>query len=166
METNSSSDLFEQQTRPAGSLNTLTTLTFIGCGISYLGTIYNFLKSSNYESELAKIEDMRDKMDSGSLGAKVLQGSIDMIQKTHEYRYILARSGILFTTLCLVGAMQMRQLKKSGYPLYVVGELAPFVLFFALVGGSLLSNLSIALSALVGVVFVTLYTTQRKYLVK
>ena len=164
MDANTSNDLFEQQVQPRGSLNTLTTLTYIGCALGYISSIYSFFKASNYESEIAKLQDMGDR--SGSpLSSKMIEESIQMIQKGHEYRYIILVSGLLFTTLCLTGAMQMRQLKKSGFPLYLVGELAPFIISIALIGFSLLGSIAIGFSALIALIFVILYSTQRKYLV-
>ncbi len=165
--TNQTNDLFDQQqpkTLP-GMLNVLTILTFIGCGIAYIGTIISFFSAANYEKQVADMEDMQDKMGDSELASRMMQGSMEMLQKTYEYRYILLLSGILFTTLCLVGALQMRKLKKSGYTLYLIGELAPVILTAALIGFSLTGGIMILFSAIFAILFVILYTTQRKYLV-
>ena len=114
---------------------------------------------------MAEMEEMQDKVGDNELATKMMEGSIEMLHKTHDYRYILLLSGILFTTLCLIGALQMRKLKKSGYTLYVVGELTPLILSAVLLGFSFLGSITIAISALFAIVFVILYSTQRKYLV-
>ncbi|HVG15589.1 MAG TPA: hypothetical protein VM935_11530 [Chitinophagaceae bacterium] len=165
--TNQNTDLFDQQTKELpGMLNVLTILTFIGCGLSYLSLLYGFYTSSNYEQEVAKLEEMQDKMGGDNeMAAEMMQGSLQMMEKAHEYRYILLLSGLLFTTLCLVGAMQMRKLKKSGYVLYTIGELAPLIITAALLGFSLMGGMTLAVSGIFALVFVILYTTQRKYLI-
>ncbi len=159
-------DLFDQQTKGLpGMLNVLTILTFIGCGISYISTIWGFFDSSNIEKKRAELESVQDSMGDNEMANNVVQGSLDIMQKSYDNRYILLISGLLFTTLCLLGAMQMRKLKKSGYLLYVIGELAPIVITAALIGFSLVGGIAVAFGAIVAIIFVILYTTQRKYLV-
>jgi hypothetical protein len=162
-----STDLFDQQQPKGlpGMLNVLTILTFIGCGIAYISSIISFFSASNYEKNMAEMEEMQDKMGDNELANSMMQGSVDMMQKTYDYRYIILLSGLLFTTLCLIGALQMRKLKKSGYSLYVIGEIAPIVIMGALIGFSLVGGITILMSLVFAVVFVILYTTQRKYLV-
>ena len=159
-------DLFDQQVKGLpGMLNVLTILTFIGCGIAYLSAIYTFVTANNYEKQMAEYQDLQDQMGDEGVGAQMMQGSMEMLQKTHEYRYIIVISTILFTTLCLIGAMQMRKLKKSGFMLYTIGELAPLVITAALIGFSLTGGIAILFSAIFAIIFVVLYATQRKYLV-
>jgi hypothetical protein len=162
---NQTTDLFDRPRTLPSTLNVLTILTFVGCGIAYLGAIYGFFKASNYENELARMEEMQDKMSDNKFTASMLEGSLDMLRKSHEYRYVLLASGLIFTTLCLIGALQMRKLKKSGYTLYVVGELAPLVLSAVLIGFSFFGGITIAFSAIFAILFVILYGTQRKYMV-
>lgn len=161
-----SADLFpEQKKELPGMLNVLTILTFIGCGLSYLSSIWGYIDSSNYEKNKAEMERLLDEAGDSSMAGKMLEGSLQIMEKTYEYRYILLLSGLLFTTLCLIGAMQMRKLKKSGYTLYLIGELVPLAIFAALVGFSLAGGIMLILSAVVAIIFVILYTTQRKHLV-
>lgn len=162
-----STDLFDQQQPKGlpGMLNVLTILTFIGCGIAYISSMISFFSASNYEKDMAEMEELQDNMGDNELGNSVMQGAVDMMQKSYDYRYIILLSGLLFTTLCLIGALQMRKLKKSGYTLYVIGEIAPIVIMGALIGFSFVGGLTIIMSLVFAVVFVILYTTQRKYLV-
>jgi hypothetical protein len=164
--TTRSTDLFPQQKKELpGMLNVLTILTFIGCALSYLGAIWGYIDSSNYEEKRAETEKLLDEAGENQMVAKMLEGSLDIMQRSHEHRYILLLSGLLFTTLCLIGAMQMRKLKKSGYTLYLIGELVPIIIFAALVGFSIAGGIMIIFSAVIALVFVILYTTQRKHLV-
>src|SRR5687768_17410015 len=138
-------DLFDQQQPKGlpGMLNVLTILTFIGCGIAYISSIISFFSAANYEKSMAEMEEMQDKMGDNELANSMMQGSVEMMQKTYDYRYIILLSSLLFTTLCLIGALQMRKLKKSGYTLYVIGEIAPIVIMGALIGFSLVGGITI-----------------------
>ena len=142
----------------------LTFLTFIGCGLSYIGLLLNIFRWGNYEADLAEAERLQEQMGDGAFG-KIFQGSVEIIQKSHEYRYLLLAAGLIFTTMCLIGAIQMRRLKKSGYTIYVMGELAPLLVNGVLLGFSFFTGFPIAVTALIAILFVVLYTTQRKYLI-
>jgi hypothetical protein len=161
-----SNDLFEPQRRGLpGTLNVLTILTFIGCGFAYLMGIYSLYDSSNYDKKMAEFEKAQEQIGDSEMANEMLQSSIDIFQKTYDYRYIIFISTILFTTLCLIGALQMRKLKKSGFTLYSIGELAPLVISAALLGFSLVGGIILTITAIIALLFVILYATQRKYMV-
>ncbi|MDQ6610051.1 MAG: hypothetical protein M3Y85_09555 [Bacteroidota bacterium] len=160
------SDLF-QEDRGAnyGMLKVLTVLTYIGCAIAYISLIYSVATWGSYEKQLADAQQAEDKLRDTGMG-KFVQGSVEILQKSHEHRYILAATGLIFTTMCLIGAMRMRQLRKSGYPLYVIGEIAPLLVSGILLGFSFFGGIAMAVAACFALLFVILYTTQRKYLVR
>jgi hypothetical protein len=146
-----------------GMLNVLTILTFIGCALSYITTLYGFFTAGTGMEDL---EEAVDKAGDNEMMRKLAEGSIEMAEKSADNKYILLISGLLFTTLCLIGALQMRKLKKSGYLLYVIGELTPVIISAAIFGfGSLMGNIGLIAGAFFALLFVILYTTQRKYLV-
>jgi hypothetical protein len=104
METsNQNTHLFEDQPKPlSGTLNVLTILTFIGCGFAYLGTLYNLYKAGSYETDRANLESQLDKIGEDGFAGQMLKSSLDMMDKSYEYRYILLISGLVFTTFCLI----------------------------------------------------------------
>ena len=160
-----SSDILQGDQEPQyGSLKTLTLLTFIGCAISYIVLFYGIATWGNYEQDLVKTQEAMEKMEGSSIG-KYMEGTVEMMKKSHEHRYVLSGTGLLFTTLCLLGAMRMRKLQKSGYALYVIGELAPLVVSSILIGFSFFGGIVMALTALFAILFVILYSAQRKYLI-
>lgn len=160
-------DLFNEQQQPPqyGMLKTLTVLTFIGCALAYISILINMADWGNYEKRLADAQREQEKLSDTEMGARLMEGTVEMIKKTHEHRYALAATNFIFTTLCLVGAMRMRKLRKSGYPIYLVGELAPLAVSAALIGFSFFGGIMMAVSAFFALLFVILYTTQRKYLI-
>lgn len=142
-----------------GMLNTLTILTFIGCGLGYIGSVLGYVFTNN-------ASDKVDKM----VQAGTSQAQIDTFLKTAENRNLLLISGLIFTTLCLIGALQMRKWKKSGYYLYVIGEIAPLVLSFGLLGtlsgggSGPFAAIGMVIGLAIPIVFVILYSTQLKHL--
>jgi high-affinity nickel permease len=155
--------LFEEQPTPlSGTLKVLTVLTFIGCGLAYLGTLYNLYKAGSYETDRAKLESQLDQIGEDGFAGEMLKSSLDMMDKSYEYKYILFVSGLVFTTFCLIGAIKMRKQKKSGLPLYIIGELAPVVLTAVLIG---FSSIFMIVGAVIALIFVFLYVSQRKNLI-
>jgi hypothetical protein len=165
MEQNQNADLLSRPPKRSDTLNVLTILTIIGCCLAYVGTFWGFYTTSpaQYEKRLAEAQENADKL-SGT-AANFAQEGVRMMEKNHEYRMVLLLAGIVFTTFCLIGALQMRKLKKSGYPLYVIGELAPLILSFALIGFSKVGLITSVISAAIALLFVILYSVQRKNLV-
>jgi ribose/xylose/arabinose/galactoside ABC-type transport system permease subunit len=96
----------------------------------------------------------------------VFAGAAEMIKKTYENRMMILIFALVGVALCFYGAMQMRNLKKQGYLIYVVGEILPIISFAVFIGfGSLFGGITMIFSTLIAVVFIILYTLQRKHLV-
>ena len=158
---------FMPEKLPSG-LNVLTILTYIGSAISLLGTIYSFATAkTTFENKDAALEKMNDPNMPGFAKAMMPDTTHfeDMVTKSYENRIPILLISLIAVGLCIAGAMQMRQRKKQGYLLYVIGELLPFIgmVFFigtyVLTGGGGMIGIGIAL------LFIILYTLQRKHLV-
>jgi hypothetical protein len=145
------------------TLKVLTVLTFIGCGLSYVFTLAmpGLMKFS---------QKMMDK--AVSSGAELSPKDLADIEKGKE-AILLAQAnmvpliivGLVSTTLCLFGAIWMRKLKKDGYWIYTAGELMPIATNIIFLGTEQFKGVSnIVLGLVIPIVFVALYTSQRKYL--
>ncbi|RYY38786.1 MAG: hypothetical protein EOO08_13300 [Chitinophagaceae bacterium] len=145
------------------TLNVLTILTFIGCAWSYIGTLWGLAMNKNPQEQIDKIREGRDKVGDGFLG-RWLDASMEMAQRGEQFKYINVGLTFLFTTLCLVGALQMRKLKKQGFSLYAIGEIVPIPVMFILMGFNLATMVFGAFAAIIAIVFVILYAGQRKYM--
>jgi hypothetical protein len=161
-------DLFEEERQKElpGMLNVLTILTFIGCAIAYLGSLYSYLTSGSYHKQLVELQRMRDDSSEGSVAYQIAEGSIEIATKSYEYRHIMLISGLIFTTMCLIGAIQMRKRKKMGFTIYTIGELAPLIVSGVLIGFSLFGSIMILISTIFAVLFVILYATQIKHMTR
>ena len=167
MDTYQTTDLLQDE-RPIklpGMLNVLTILTFIGSGFAYLGSAWQLFSNSDPDKQTEKIREAMDKMSSDSLFYKWMEGSIEVLRKSYDNRYFLLITTLLFTTLCLIGALRMRKLRKSGYFLYLVGELAPLVVVAGLFGTGFAAMVKLGIGGIFAILFVILYSTQLKYLV-
>ena len=150
---------------PSG-LNTLTILTLIGCGIGFIFTVYNFfsaktsldkMEATINSPEFDKMPDFAKKMMSPE--------AMDVMRKSYENRIPLTLIGLVGLALCLVGAMQMRKLKAQGYLLYVIGEVLPLIGSLIFVGVAAFSGMGGIFMIGFTLLFIILYTTQRKYLI-
>jgi membrane-associated phospholipid phosphatase len=75
--------------------------------------------------------------------------------------------GLAGIVLCFIGALWMRKFKKDGYWMYVAGELAPVLGSFLIMGTAQFSGvMSVVAGIGIPVIFVILYTMQRKHLTK
>lgn len=151
-----------------GMLNVLTILTYIGSALGAIGALYSYFTiSSSYKL----VESMNSRTE-GAEGFEnkavqsLMSGSVDLIRKQYENRTLIMILALIGVALCIYGAMQMRNLKKQGYMIYVVGELIPIISYAIFIGfGSLFGGIGMMLTSLISVVFIIMYTTQRKALV-
>lgn len=149
-------------------LNVLTILTYIGCALMAIGAVYSYFTISASYKVVQGLNSATEGL--GGSETKTFQGiinqSTEIIRKQYENRLLILLLTLVGVALCFYGAMQMRNLKKQGYMIYVVGELLPVITTAVFVGfGSLFGGMALLGSLLVPAVFIVLYTTQRKVLV-
>jgi hypothetical protein len=146
-------------------LNLLTILTYIGCAFGTIGAIYSYFTiSASYKL----IEGMNTNgLNSDNKAVQsIMSQSMEMVKKQYDNRLMILLLGLVGMGLCFYGAMQMRNLKKQGYLLYVIGELIPILSIAIFIGfGSLFGGITMMFTVLISAVFIILYTTQRKELV-
>jgi len=148
-------------------LNVLTILTYIGCALGAISAIWNYISASTsyklYESLNGTMDSMKTE---NSAVNSMLSGATDMVRKAYENRLYILLAGLVGIALTFYGAMQMRNLKKQGYMIYVVGEILPILSFAIFIGfGGLFGGIAMIFSTLIAAVFIILYTMQRKHLV-
>ena len=67
--------------------------------------------------------------------------------------------------LCILGAIDMRKLKMQGYYMWLIGELFPVIATVILLGMASISGWTAYFGYAFLLLFIILYTTQRKYLI-
>ena len=143
---------------PSG-LNTLTILTYIGCALAFVSGIWNYVSICDSAEKIAAM----DTSEMGGWVGNMLNSSLDMMNKQCDNRLVILVATLATTALCFFGAMMMRQLKKQGFIIYVLGEIIGPASMMVIAGsGGLMSIVGI----IIPVLFVIMYATQRKYLIK
>lgn len=152
---------------PTG-INVLTIFTFIGCALQLFGSLWSFFTAKKSYDGLDKLTEQMssDKMPGW---IKSMMGDpekmVKMITKAYENRIPIVLLSLAATALCLYAALQMRKLKKQGFPLYIVGELLPFLTQFLFIGAFALTGVAMYFGTGIALLFIFLYFTQRKYLI-
>jgi hypothetical protein len=145
-------------------LNVLTILTFIGCAFDLYTGIKNFIMGQDNLDKLKKAQENLDQM---PVWARKFVGPevMELAQKAIENRVPLLILSLLAVGLCVFGAIEMRKLKKQGYILWLVGEVIPFIgsLIFT---GLLFFKTPFVYFLIIPIIFIILYTSQKKYLIK
>jgi hypothetical protein len=165
---NSTNDILTNEALPKASLpqslNVLTILTFIGCGFYLLASLATPW-ITNFSLK------MMDKASSGGTDiseAKLadLEKSRALLELTKANMIPLIAIGLIGVGLCFWGALMMRKYKKEGFWIYVAGQIIPIVGSFALLGNKQFNGISSYIGFLIPIVFIVLYSLQRKYLIK
>lgn len=156
---------FAEGTKPElpSGINVLTILTFIGCALAFISSIWSFITA---EKSYRTIVEAQDKLATAPGWAKRFMGPemVEMARKTMENRVPILILSIVGVVLCFVGAMQMRKLKKQGYILWLVGEVLPIGASIFFIGMGFFTGFAL-IGILFPVAFIILYTFQRKYLI-
>jgi hypothetical protein len=145
------------------SINVLTILTFIGCGLQLIMT---FL-TKFFMSFALKIMDNPDLVEKMTTKEKDKMLEAKEAMRLYDQYYIpLIIISLVGIALCFVGAMQMRKLKKQGFYIYVIGEFAPIIASVVLLGIAVQLNspVSAAFSLVIPVLFTILYSMQLKHM--
>lgn len=145
-------------------INVLTILTFIGCAFSLLITaatpIFMKMGMKMMDQATSSGKDLTDAQMADITKARKL---MDLTQQNMVPLIII---GLLGAGACFLGALWMRKLKKDGYWVYVAGEILPIIGSFILLGTAQYTDWKSYLGLIIPIVFVILYTFQKKYLVK
>lgn len=148
-----------------GGLNVLTILTFIGCTIFGILTLLTPVINKFLSGFMDKAANSGQELTAKQL-AEIEKGKVAMELASRNMIPLMV-IGMVGIILCFIGALWMRKLKKDGYWMYVAGEIAPLVGGLLIMGTAQYNGVfSVLLGVGIPVLFVVLYTMQRKYLVK
>jgi hypothetical protein len=155
--------ILEEPRKMPEMINVLSILTFIGSGLVILVQLYYFTAAKKiYDASMAG----QEKIDQAPAFVRSMQGSdpIGVIQRTYDNRVPIGLLNLVAAVLCIIGAMQMRKLKKTGFYIYLIGEVLPLLVTYIFIGAAALSGIGLLFSLLFTALFIILYATQIKYL--
>jgi len=146
-----------------GSLNILTILTFIGCGVALI-FIFGAKKMMELGIKMADRPEVAEKMSDKELADMEKLKSMYDLMTSNWIAYLIP--SLIGVALCFFGALQMRKLKKQGFYTYVIGQILPIVGSAIVLGFSnQFSNTSSYIFGLaVPILFIFLYSRNLKYL--
>jgi hypothetical protein len=153
----------EEPKKLPSMLNVLTILTFIGNGLGFFSAFYSYFSAaSNYD----KVVQAQDKIDQMPDWAKKMMGPdpVGNARRMLDNRLPIMLLTLVGCLLCFYGAWEMRKLKKTGFTIYIVGDIVPFISLFIFIGASALTGFTGIFTLIIVVVFVILYATQLKYM--
>ena len=154
---------FDENVKPKlpTGLNVLTILTFIGSAWELYSNFKNLLGG---KKSLEEFEKAQDKLTEAPAWARKFAGPEvhEMMVQSLNNKIPVLIIGLVAVSLCVYGALQMRKLKKDGYFLWLVGEILPFIAS-AIFIPAFFSTIFIWF-AIFPLIFIILYTMQRKHL--
>ena len=163
---NLNADDYQKKTLPSG-LNVLTILTIIWSVITILLSVWGFAKAKTTYDNMDKAMEQMQNPNMPKWAKAMMPDPAhfeDMTTKSYENRIPILLTGLIATGLCLVGALQMRKRKKQGYILYVIGELLPLLTTVFFIGAYMLTGVFGIIGISISLLFILLYTAQRKNL--
>jgi hypothetical protein len=144
------------------TLNVLTILTFIANGFGFLWAFVTFARAqANYET----IVQAQEKLDQAPDWARKLAGPhpVETARAMLDNRLPILIIALVSAALCFFGALQMRQRKKIGFSLYILGDIVPFATGI-FIGFDTFASFGWIFALGIIVIFAILYATQLKFM--
>jgi hypothetical protein len=154
--------LGEEGSKLPSTLNVLTILTFIANGLSFIWAFVTYARAqASYEMAV----NNQDKLDAAPAWARKLAGPhpVETARAALDNKLPLLIIALLVAALCFFGALQMRQLKKVGFSLYVLGDIVGFSIGI-FIGFDVFTGFFVVIAVLIEVLFIILYATQLKFM--
>ena len=150
-------------------LKVLCILTFIFSSYTILSQVYVYFQAEETSAAMteAKSEinkDMNDKKadspEEKSFLNKVMGGMSEM--STPENLRKQAIGNIIASALCLLGAILMWRLNRTGFYLYILGTVVGIVVPFYLFGNNFVTAISTGFASFIGLLFIIFYAMNLK----
>jgi hypothetical protein len=90
--------------------------------------------------------------------------ALEVARKSYENRIPILVISLIGIGLCVYGAIQMRKRRMQGYYAYLIGEIIPLLVMPIFLGMTALTGIPGIIAICFTVLFVLLYTAQRKHL--
>lgn len=149
-----------------GNLNVLTILTYIGCAIGFLGGIWQYIAADKNVITMEKTMNSPEFNSMPEFAKKMMSPeALERARVMAANKLPIVVLSLIGVILCFVGALQMRKLKMQGYYLWLIGEILPVIGILIFIGMGAFTGWTAVFTYVILLVFVILYSLQRKYLV-
>lgn len=142
-------------------LTVLCILTFVGVGISIIGSVMGYMATQTAAAMMGGMESLGN-----TEGMSTMPGMEDAMATANaalQYATMILGIGVLGAILCLVGAMMMWKQKKTGFYIYTVGEIVPPIVSMVLLGMTGMGMFAI-LGFLLPIAFIVMYGMNLKHM--
>ena len=144
-------------------LKVLCILSFIGVGLAVITSIMGYFTAKSAGAMAQGFADLGTQMSEGQASGEI-NTAMEQVNATIKYAGINAAVGVIAALICLVGVIMMWKLKKTGFYIYVVGEIAPVIAGAVLLGGTFFGGMAIAMSLIVPIAFIVMYGMNLKHM--
>ena len=151
-------------------LTVLCILTWVGCAISLVTNALAMMAMGAVSSFKDAVNENASAL-SDSLGVTMADGAqakMDAANATANSAIAAGSTifliGIIGAVLALIGSVLMWKLKKMGFYVYVIAEIAPVVAMAVLLGGTAFSGGMAIASMVLPVAFVVMYGLNLKHM--
>lgn len=138
-------------------LNVLSILSLIWCGLSLLSAFYSYFTICKSVQMMEKLSDTDNPM------AGMMSSISEAAVKQCDMKLPVLIITLISLVICFIGVLQMRKLKKPGFFLYLIGEIAAPIAMIVLIGNSMMRGFAL-LGLIFPIVFIVLYATQLKHM--
>jgi hypothetical protein len=144
------------------TINVLTILTFIANGLGFILAFVGYFRAqASYDATVKSTADL----DKAPDWARKMAGPhpVETAQAMLDNKLPVLIISVVASVLCFYGAVQMRKLKKSGFSLYILGDIVPFTTGI-FIGFDVFATITYGFIIAITILFVILYATQLKYM--
>lgn len=102
--------------------------------------------------------------DGGGMAAEMMDSAMQLAERTAEKAKPLGYIGLAASVLSLLGVWQMWNLRRKGFWMYVVASIAGLMAPVLVLGGGLMTVLSLGVGGFFTVLFIVLYAVNLKHM--
>lgn len=146
-----------------GFLKTLCILSFVGVGLAIISSIWGYYTAKAAAALTQGFADLGNQLSEGQASGE-MNAAMESLNSTLKWAGVNAIVGVIAALICLIGVIMMWKLKKMGFYIYVVGEIAPVIVGAILMGGTFFGGMAIAMSLIVPVAFIIMYGLNLKHM--
>jgi len=148
------------------TINVLSILTFIGCGLFLISAAWQYYASFQFSDQMVLMQEQLYKIEEtgNDTAYNLTLQALENSKLKYENNHLLLATSIIGIGLCLWGALSMRKMKLNGYYLWLVGEITPILINIAIVGFNMVGAIEFVLSIITAGIFIVLYSLQVKHL--
>ncbi len=158
-------------------LTVLCILTFIGVGISVVMQLLAYTAmeatssfvdtTTDFAKDLGTMADSLNTSSDSNVSDAMseLDKAVADAGAIWKHAKLLMLIGVGGALLCLVGAVMMWKLKKTGFYIYTLGQLTPIIVSLVLIGGATFAGGALAMiGPVIALAFIVMYGLNLKHM--